>query len=106
MWSMLLLPHSIVYAYKTHSREFYQITVYHFTAADQEKVFDHFLQQALFTSLHRLKVANVGVFKPISNDTGSVRQVYVLVPMKSFDMVTKIPGGFQKDKSYQDAVAE
>ncbi len=87
-------------------REFYQITVYHFSNAAQEKVLDNYLQQALIPSLHRLKIEKVGVFKPIANDTATVKQVYVLIPMTSVDMVTKIPNGLQKDNAYQAAAAE
>src|SRR4030095_13073521 len=87
-------------------REIYRITVYHFINASQENVLDTYLQQALIPSLHRLKVEKVGVFKPIANDTAAVKQVYVLIPMASVDMLTKIADGLEKDKAYQDAAAE
>ena len=87
-------------------REIYRITVYHFINANQEKVLDTYLQQALIPSLHRLKVEKVGVFKPLANDTAAVKQVYVLIPMGSVDMLTKIADGLEKDKAYQDAAAE
>jgi hypothetical protein len=91
---------------KARGREFYRITVYHFNNASQEKVLDHYLQQALIPSLHRLKIEKVGVFKPIANDTAAVKQVYVLIPMSSVDMVTKIADGLEKDKDYQAAASE
>ena len=103
---LLLLPFSLVYAYKVPAREFYQITVYHFKDATQEKVLDNYLKQALLPSLHRLKVEKVGVFKPLTNDTAAVKQVYVLIPMTSVDMLTKIPNGLEKDKAYQAAASE
>ncbi len=87
-------------------REIYRITVYHFANAGQEKVLDTYLQHALIPSLHRLKVEKVGVFKPLTNDTAAVKQVYVLVPMTSVDMLTKIADGLEKDKAYQDAAVE
>ena len=105
---MILFLFSLVcvYAFKAPAREFYQITIYHFKDATQEKVLDNYLQQALLPSLHRLKVEKVGVFKPLTNDTAAVKRVYVLIPMTSVDMVTKIPAGMQKDKAYQDAASE
>jgi len=87
-------------------REIYKITVYHFNNASQEKVLDNYLQQALIPSLHRLKVEKVGVFKPLTNDTAAVKQVYVLIPMTSVDMLTKIGDGLEKDKAYVAAAAE
>ena len=104
--TLLLLTRGFVYAYKAPAREFYQITVYHFKDASQEKVLDNYLQQALLPSLHRLKIEKVGVFKPLTNDTAAVKQVYVLIPMKSVDMLTTIPNGLQKDKAYREAAAE
>ncbi len=97
---------SSVYGFKTPDREFYQLTVYHFKDASQEKILDNYLQQALIPSLHRLKVAKIGVFKPWANDTATDKQVYVLIPMESVKMVTKIPAGLMKDNAYQTAASE
>ena len=87
-------------------REIYRITVYQFSNASQEKVLDNYLERALIPALHRLKVEKVGVFKPVTNDTAAMKQVYVLIPMTSVDMLTKIADGMEKDKAYQDAAAE
>ena len=84
---------SSVYAFKVPPREFYQLTVYHFRNASQEKILDNYLQHALIPSLHRMKIGKIGVFKPWANDTAANKQVYVLIPMTSVEMVTKIPAG-------------
>ena len=66
-------------------REFYQLTVYHFKDASQEKVIDNYLQRALLPALHKLNIKNIGVFKNRSNDTLVDKTVYVLIPVKALD---------------------
>jgi hypothetical protein len=97
---------SSVYAFKAPPREFYQLTVYHFGNASQEKILDNYLQHALIPSLHRLKIGQIGVFKPWTNDTAANKQVYVLIPITSVEMVTKIPARLQTDKVYQTSASE
>lgn len=88
------------------AREFYQLTVYHFNSAEQEKVLDNYLQNALLPALHRLNITNVGVFKSLANDTSASKLLYVYMPIKSLDMVTAIPAKLSADKAYQSAGAE
>src|SRR4029077_19030144 len=94
------------YGFKTPDREFYQLTVYHFKDASQEKILDNYLQQALIPSMHRLKIEKIGVFKLWANDTSADKQVYILIPMTSVKMVTKIPAELMKDNAYQTAASE
>jgi hypothetical protein len=91
---------------KAQGREFYQLTLYHFSNEAQEKVIDNYLQNALIPALHRMKLEKIGVFKPLSNDTATDKRVYVLVPIQSLDMVTKISTRIKADKVYQTAGAE
>jgi len=84
-------------------REFYQFTVYHFTNAEQEKSLDNYLQNALLPALHRMNISHIGVFKALSNDTSSTKMLYVLVPVKSLEMITKIPSKLSADKEYQSS---
>lgn len=88
------------------AREFYQLTVYYYNNNDQEQVLDKYLQQALLPALHKMKIANVGVFKSISNDTAALKSLYVLVPVKSMDIITSIPAKLAADKEYQAAGSE
>jgi NIPSNAP len=86
-------------------REFYQITVYHYSQPEQEKVLDNYLEQALLPALHRMQLTNVGVLKAIANDTSNTKTLYVLIPLTSLEMVTKIADKLAADKLYQDAGA-
>jgi hypothetical protein len=91
-------------------REFYQLTLYHFATADQEKSIDSYLKSAYLPALHKMKFQNVGVFKWIGNDTASDKRLYVLIPLKKLDDASTISTGLLNDKDfvqngkeYQDA---
>jgi hypothetical protein len=88
------------------TREFYQLTVYHFGTTEQEKALDNYLQSALLPALHRLGMLQVGVFKALANDTATDKILYVLTIIPSLDMATKLPLKLQGDKTYLKAGAE
>jgi|GEM_PF-6403946 len=71
-------------------REIYQLTVYHFANASQEKVIDNYLQNALLPALHKINIKNIGVFKNHSNDTLTDKTMYVLMPVKSLEDIMRI----------------
>lgn len=82
-------------------KTYYQLTVYHYTTEAQEQVLDTYLQQALLPALHRQQLKQVGVFKAISNDTSTLKKLYVLIPFNSLEAVTAITLKLQNDKEYQ-----
>jgi hypothetical protein len=88
------------------AKEFYQLTIYHFNSSAQEKVLDTYLQNALLPALHRINITSVGIFKSLANDTSVSKTLYVFIPMKSLDMVIKLPAKLNADKDYQSAGAE
>jgi hypothetical protein len=83
------------------SRTYYQLTVYQYNTNEQEKMLDEYLQQAYIPALHRMKIMQVGVFKATANDTAVVKKLYVLIPEKSFDVLTKLSEKITADKEYQ-----
>lgn len=85
---------------KKSAREFYQLTVYHFTNASQEKILDDYFQNALLPALHRMDIKLVGVFKAWANDTAANKLIYVLIPLKSLDMAIKLHDKLQDDAAY------
>ncbi len=85
---------------KKPMREFYQLTVYHFKNAEQEKVLDNYFQNALLPALHRMKISNVGVFKSWANDTLPDKVAYVFIPFKSLEVVTDLPSKLKEDAGY------
>lgn len=91
---------------KKKEREFYQLIVYHFNSASQEKTLDVYLQNALLPALHRMGMKTVGVFKNWANDTAADKLMYVFVPIRSLDLLTKIPEQLQKDDQYNAAASD
>jgi len=95
-----------LYAGKDNPREYYEITVYHFKDAAQEKLIDNYLQKALLPALHKIKIIKIGVFKALSNDTTGDKLLYVFVPIKSVDEISKIADKLSTDETYQTAGSE
>ena len=87
-------------------REFYQLTVYHYSNSSQEKIIDNYLQNALLPALHKMNIKNIGVFKNHSNDTLADKTMYVLMPVKSLDDMLKVSSKLSIDKDYQSAGSE
>src|ERR1700761_4042847 len=87
------------------SREFYSIRVYQLKNADQETRLDTYLQSALLPALHRLGIADIGVFKAVANDTATVKKVYLLIPFKSFEQYLGLQASLNKDAEYGKAGA-
>jgi NIPSNAP protein len=87
-------------------REFYQITVYHFTSDAQEKTLDNYFQNALLPSLHRIGIKQVGVFKSWANDTTADKVMYAFTPFKSLEMITNLSEKLKSDAAYAAAAAD
>jgi hypothetical protein len=95
-----------LFARKNNAREYYQITVYHFKDPAQEKIIDAYLQNALLPALHKINISKIGVFKALSNDTAADKLLYVFIPIKSPDEVSKIADKLSADVTYQAAGGE
>lgn len=92
------------------SRTFFEIKVYHYERPDQETIIDGYLKDAFLPALQRMGIKNVGVFKPIANDTLVDKRIYVLIPFKSPAEYAELPDLLAKDirlekegKTYLDA---
>src|SRR6187402_2080210 len=81
-------------------REFYQLTVYHFSTVSQENTIDNYLKNALLPALHKINIKNIGVFKNRSNDTLADKILYVLTPVRSLEEIIKISSKLNSDKDY------
>jgi len=96
---ILIGQFSFSYAGKP-KREFYQITVYHYTSAAQEKLIEQYLQAALLPALHRAGISSTGVFKAIANDTSADKLLYIFIPVKNLEMITTIDQKLKNDAVY------
>jgi hypothetical protein len=81
--------------------EFYRITVYHFATKEQEQSLDWYLEKALLPALHKNKFENIGVFKPIANDTAADKKIYVYFPSKTMEILTGIEELVYRDSSFR-----
>ena len=79
---------------------YYQITIYNFTTSEQQSLIDNYLQMAYLPSLHRLKIKDVGVFTPITNDTSINKKLYVVIPLPSFEAAATLAKKITSDASY------
>ena len=62
---------------------YFELKVYHMSSGRQEALIDSFLQWEYIPSLHAAGITNIGVFKPVGNDTATDKRIYVFIPLKS-----------------------
>jgi hypothetical protein len=74
---------------KGQQREFYQLKIYHVKTKSQEARVDQFLQFAWLPEAHKAGIKNIGVFKPVRQDTAE-QLIYVLVPFKSLEQFNNL----------------
>ena len=96
----LTLPMFSSAQHKNKSGEYYQITVYHFSNADQQQLIDAYLKDAYLPALHRLQIKSVGVFTHIGNDTAADKRLYVFFPVKSLQEAADLTTRLEQDKEY------
>lgn len=81
---------------------YYQIKVYHLKTTAQENTIDAYLKTAYLPALHRAGVKDIGVFKPIVQDT-SEKLIYVFIPFKKLTDLDKIGMKISQDKQYAES---
>ncbi|MEO8823765.1 MAG: NIPSNAP family protein [Ginsengibacter sp.] len=79
----------------------FQFRVYHLKDNQQVGITDSYLQDALLPALHRFGIKNIGVFKPLANDTAVDKLIYVLIPFTSLDQWMKITDRLSLDNKFQ-----
>jgi hypothetical protein len=84
-------------------RDIYEIRLYKLKSAEQVASTDNYLKEAYLPVLHRMGIKQIGVFKPISNDTAAVKQIYVIVPYISLDVWRKTKSNIETDPVYAAA---
>ena len=97
--AVLVALSTVVYGEKVQ-RDFYQIKVYHLKNNEQVELVDQYLKNVYMPALHRYGIKNICVLKPISNDTSSVKFIYVLIPFNSAEAWMKLETSLTKDVVY------
>lgn len=104
-----LLASAIIFSFaQAHppKQEYYEIRIYELSNAGQENRMDAYLKNALVPALHRAGMNKIGVFKPIGNDTATVRKIYLLIHYKSLNDVEGLDNKLAKDNAYATAGAD
>lgn len=81
----------------------FQIRLYHLKDNNQINITDNFLKRSYMPALDRLGIKNIGVFKPITNDTASDKLIYVLIPFTSLNQWLKINDRLNQDPAYKSS---
>jgi NIPSNAP. len=91
-------------------RSYYELRIYHFGNADQQKITENFLEHTFIHSLHKWGVSSIGIFKPVGDDTAADKKIYVLIPYSSLNQFENIKarsfsatGISEDDKGYINA---
>ncbi len=82
-------------------QEFYSIRIYQLKTAEQETRVDAYLQTAFIPALHRMGITEIGIFKPVGNDTAAIRRIYVLIPFKNLEQYLGLSDALDKDAQYK-----
>jgi len=90
----------ITIAAKDPAPWYYEIRIYRLADSADETRVDTYLQKALVPALHRTGIKNVGVFKPLKEDTVNKSRIYVLIPYKSLNEIEKTSAALAKDAQY------
>src|SRR5580765_1852508 len=84
-------------------RETYELRVYKLKSTAQVNETDNYLKDAFLPAMHRLGIKQIGVFKPISNDTSEIKLIVVLIPYISVDVWRKSKLNIELDPIYTAA---
>ncbi|GGW43075.1 hypothetical protein GCM10007383_29570 [Arenibacter certesii] len=81
-------------------REYYQLKTYLLATEEQENRTDTYLSEALLPALKKMKIKNVGVFKPRTIDSLNPRSIKILIPLKTLTQLETLESDLLKDKVY------
>lgn len=82
------------------NRDIYQIKTYVMNTADQMEVTESYLKDAYLPALKRTGIKHIGVFKPKTIETDSIKKVIVLIPFPSLDAFLNLDDKLSQDKVY------
>lgn len=82
------------------NKAIYQIKTYLTNTEDQLKTTENFLKDAYLPALKRTGIISIGVFKPKTIDSDSIKKVVVLIPFPSLEAFLNIDSQLLKDNTY------
>jgi len=84
-------------------KDIYEMLVYKLKTAEQITATDNFLKDAYLPAMHRLGIKQIGVFKPVANDTAEIKKIIVLVQYISLDVWQRTKSNINMDLVYESA---
>ncbi|HTE02209.1 MAG TPA: NIPSNAP family protein [Mucilaginibacter sp.] len=99
---IILLCTSLISKAATSPGYYYQLKIYHLKTNAQEERLDTYLKNAYLPALHKVGIKDVGVFKPVEQDTADKR-VYVLVPYKTWSELENTDTKLLTDQGFTTA---
>ncbi|HEY2348755.1 MAG TPA: NIPSNAP family protein [Puia sp.] len=81
-------------------KDIYELLVYKLKTAGQVTATDNYLKDAYIPAMHRLGIRQIGVFKPVTNDTSEIKKVIVLVQFISLDVWQRTKTNILNDAVY------
>lgn len=81
-------------------KDIYEIRTYKLKSEDQVAATDNYLKNAYMPAFHRMGIRQIGVFKPISNDTSQIKQIIVIVPYNSLEIWRRAKININSDSVY------
>jgi hypothetical protein len=84
-------------------KDIYELLVYKLKSADQITATDNYLKDAFIPAMHRLGIKQIGVFKPVANDTTEIKKVIVLVQYISLEVWRRTKTNILNDEVYAAA---
>ncbi|MES2649495.1 MAG: NIPSNAP family protein [Bacteroidota bacterium] len=87
---VMILPLSLN-AQKKNSkvdRDFYEVTIFHFTKDSQATTIGNYLEKELMPALHSQQLI-AGVFQPIANDTALDKKIFLIVQHASWNDINR-----------------
>jgi hypothetical protein len=84
-------------------KDIYELLVYKLKTADQMESTDNYLKDAYIPAMHRLGIKQIGVFKPVANDTAEIKKVIILVQYISLDVWQRTKSNIMNDPVYTAA---
>jgi hypothetical protein len=81
-------------------KDIFELLVYRLKTADQMTITDNYLKDVYIPAMHRMGIRQIGVFKPVANDTAEIKKVIVLVQYISLDVWQRTKSNILNDDVY------
>jgi hypothetical protein len=81
-------------------KNFFELRVYEYKTEKQQSVIDQYLKDAFMPFMKGKGAQKIGVFSAITNDTASVKRMYVLIPYKNLNQIPGFHRGLMADQCH------